>query len=197
MSDLPVCPICDEGHLHARSEMIEVEHAGHTGQIESLYSECDECGSETATAAQVRDNKRAMIAFKKQADGLMTGADVKAMRQALGLNQDQAARMFGGGPVAFSKYENDDVVQSEPMNNLLKVAHRFPIVAAFLAREAGMILPDRDHLLEGGQSASFARPYVPAELGRSMPDRQDGVIRTAVLSSATIELTFEEYSHAI
>ena len=174
MSDLPVCPICDEGHLHARSEMIEVEHAGRNGQINSLYSECDECGSETATTAQVRDNKRFMIAFKKQTEGLMTGTEVKAMRRSLGLNQEQAARMFGGGPVAFSKYENDDVVQSEPMNNLLKVSKRFPMVAAYLAEEAGVTLPDRDHLLVGTQRAYVSRAlsHPVARLNQSIDNIQ-------------------------
>ena len=33
----------------------------------------------------------------------------------------QAARLLGGGPVAFSKYENDDVAQSESMDNLLRL----------------------------------------------------------------------------
>tara|TARA_R110001583_G_scaffold193799_1_gene363117 strand:+ start:391 stop:978 length:588 start_codon:yes stop_codon:yes gene_type:complete len=193
MSDLPVCPICDEGHLHARSEMIEVEHAGHAGQIESLYSECDECASETATAAQMRDNKRAMIAFKKQADGLITGADVKAMRQSLGLNQDQAARMFGGGPVAFSKYENDDVVQSEPMNNLLKVSKRFPMVAAYLAREAGVELKDHSHLVASFQS----RSYVSSALGFNLSGVRESLSSVAVSNSDCFELPGEEYQHAI
>lgn len=68
MTDLPVCPICEEGRLHARSEMTDVEYNGRKGQVEILYSECDQCGSETATADQLRDNKHSMLAFKKDAD---------------------------------------------------------------------------------------------------------------------------------
>jgi len=194
MPKLTVCPICDEGHLHACSEMIEVEHAGQKGQIESLYSECDECGSETATAAQVRDNKRTMIAFKKQADGLMTGIDVKAMRQSLGLNQGQAARLFGGGPVAFSKYENDDVIQSEPMNNLLKVSKRFPMVAAYLAREAGVELKDHSHLVASFQPR---RSYVSPALGLNLSGVRESLSSVEVSNPDCFELPGEEFQHAI
>ncbi|WP_276784319.1 type II toxin-antitoxin system MqsA family antitoxin [Thalassolituus oleivorans] len=192
MSDLSLCPICDEGHLHARSDEIEVEHAGHTGHIKSLYSECDECGSETATAAQVRQNKRAMIAFKKQVEGLMTGTEVKAMRHSLGLSQEQAARMFGGGPVAFSKYENDDVIQSEPMNNLLKVSKRFPMVAAYLAKEANMILKNHSHLMAGFKLPSYVRP----ELGQNTQFIREHISSMQILNSDRFEIVTEEFQNA-
>lgn len=67
-----------------------------------------------------------MIAFKKQVDGLLSGHQVHELRNQLGLNQSQAAAIFGGGPTAFSKYESDDVMQSEPMDKLLRVAKDIP-----------------------------------------------------------------------
>ncbi|MGH8759320.1 MAG: type II TA system antitoxin MqsA family protein [Burkholderiales bacterium] len=57
-------------------------------------------------------------------DGLLTGAEITVLRQQYQLTQSQAARLFGGGPVAFSKYENDDVAQSEFMDNLLRLVRR-------------------------------------------------------------------------
>lgn len=121
-----ICPICGEGHLHERVVQEMTEYKGHTGETALHFSECDACGSEQADAAQTRANKRAMIAFKKQVDGLLTGAEVRAVRERLGINQAEAARVFGGGPVAFSKYENDDVMQSEAMDKLLRLAADVP-----------------------------------------------------------------------
>ena len=86
-------------------------------------------GSEQSDAVQLRTNKRAIVAFKKQVDGLLTGAQVRAIRERLDINQAKAARIFGGGPVAFSKYESDDVAQSEAMDKLLRLAVELP--AAF------------------------------------------------------------------
>lgn len=79
-----------------------------------------------------------MVAFKKEVDGLLTGAEVHALREKLGLSQAEAAQVFGGGPVAFSKYENDDVAQSEAMDKLLRLAAELPGVFELLSRRAGL-----------------------------------------------------------
>ena len=82
-----------------------------------------------------------MIEFRKKVDGLLTGSQVRSIRKSLGLNQAEAARVFGGGPVAFSKYENDDVTQSEAMDKLLRLASRLPAAMDILQNPAHMI-PD-------------------------------------------------------
>lgn len=132
------CPICGEGRLHDQVVQEMSEYREHTGQTPLYFSVCDTCGSEQANADQVRANKRAMIAFKKQVDGLLTGAEVRAVRERLGLSQAEAARIFGGGPVAFSKYENDDVMQSEAMDKLLRLASAVPEAFARLKGGAGL-----------------------------------------------------------
>ncbi len=131
------CPICEEGVLTAHNGFEEQEYRSQTSSIPFTYSECDTCGSEHANAAQTRTNKRAMLAFKKEVDGILTGQEVKALRKRYELTQAQAASIFGGGPVAFSKYESDDVMQSEPMDNLLRVASQIPYAVAWLAQRAG------------------------------------------------------------
>jgi len=79
-----------------------------------------------------------MVAFKKRVDGLLTGAEVRRPRRQLNLSQEEAARVFGGGPVAFSKYEADDVAQSAAMDKLLRLAADVPGAAARLFRQAGI-----------------------------------------------------------
>ncbi|ART78921.1 type II toxin-antitoxin system MqsA family antitoxin [Oceanisphaera avium] len=132
------CPICEMGQLHAHSEFVTVEHLGQQGQIESRYAECDYCGSEQAGTVEARFNKRAMIAFKKQVQGLLTGAEVKELRKHWGLNQVDAAKVFGGGPVAFSKYEADDVMQSDAMDKLLRLAAEMPAALDKLLAKVGV-----------------------------------------------------------
>lgn len=137
MSSKNLCPICGEGHLHERVDQIEIEYKGEKSLRNSFFSECDACGSETATAAQTRNNKRDTIAFRKQVDGLLTGAEVRAIRDKLGISQAEAADAFGGGPVAFSKYENDDVMQSEAMDKLLRLADSNPEILGFVSAVRG------------------------------------------------------------
>ncbi|SOB74575.1 HTH-type transcriptional regulator / antitoxin MqsA [Marinobacter sp. LV10R510-11A] len=144
MSKSDVCPVCGEGSLTPQVEMIAAEHREVSREIESHYSVCDGCGSEQAGPLELRANKRTMVAFKKQVDGLLTGAQVRALRERLGVNQSEAAKIFGGGPVAFSKYESDDVSQSEAMDKLLRLADELPEAFAVLAFKADVssVKPD-------------------------------------------------------
>ena len=96
-----VCPICEEGVLMIREGSNETAYKGVQGSVRFFYEECDACGSEQADASLSLKNKRSMIAFRKQVDGLLTGTEVRALRERLKLKQSDASRVFGGGPTAF------------------------------------------------------------------------------------------------
>ena len=134
---LPVCPICGEGRLHALVLTNEVEYKGKHASLPLLMTECNTCGAEQAGSEEARANKRAMLAFRKQVDGLLSGIEIRALRDHYEISQAQAALIFGGGPVAFSKYENDDVAQSESMDKLIRVAKAVPAAFCWLANTAG------------------------------------------------------------
>jgi HTH-type transcriptional regulator / antitoxin MqsA len=132
------CPICGEGQLEPKAGKHSVEYEGVARDIDLFYSVCTSCGSEQGDATQMRENKRAMTRFKKEVDGLLAGSEIRALREQLGINQVEAARIFGGGPVAFSKYEADDITQSEGMDKLLRVALKVPDAYAYLREFAGL-----------------------------------------------------------
>ena len=132
------CAICGEGHLHNTEETNSVTYKETTKYLPLYGSVCDACGSEQANAVDVRNNKRAMQAFKKEVDGLLTGTEIAAIRAQYGITQKQAAAIFGGGPVAFSKYEADDVTQSEPMDNSLRLCRAKLDSFIWLADKAGL-----------------------------------------------------------
>lgn len=121
MTEKLLCPLCEEGHTTLHYAQTEVEYAGQKGVIETQFRRCDVCESELVGDVEGRANKRAMIAFRKTVDGLLTGEEIRAIREKYRLTQTQAAQLFGGGPVAFSKYENDDVAHSEAMDSLLRL----------------------------------------------------------------------------
>ena len=137
MSIGKACPICGEGELTQKIELIPVEHRGQRGNIQHHFSVCGACGSEQADSVALRANKRAMVAFKKQVDGLLTGEEVRVIRARLGISQADAAKIFGGGPVAFSKYEADDVAQSEAMDKLIRLADALPEALDMLCSRVG------------------------------------------------------------
>ncbi len=103
---------------------------------------CDGCGSKLGLNEDLRFNARAMRQIRKKHIGLMTGAEVRACRKSLGLSQEQAAKLFGGGPVAFSKYENNEVTQSEAMDRLIWLVSKFPFLLPALADRVDTVLSD-------------------------------------------------------
>ena len=136
-----ICPICCEGHLvrskasarlTVKSTEISVEQYGHA---------CDLCGTEIATADDLRLNARAFREAQLHATGRMTGSTIKALRSKLRISHKMAGQIFGGGPVAFCKYENHEISPTEAMDNLLWIADMFPFVVSALAERHQVTLP--------------------------------------------------------
>lgn len=138
MSAQELCPICGEGHVTAQVQMAENEYKGQKTLLPLHYQLCDTCTSDFAGAAESKLNRRVLMAWRKQVDGLLTGEEITALRKQYKLTQGQAAKLFGGGPVAFSKYENDDVAQSEAMDTLLRLVRRSPQAFWALVAEKSM-----------------------------------------------------------
>jgi len=124
MDERAVCALCGEGHVTPQVRQVETEYKGTKALVPLHYQLCDTCTSDYAGAAESKLNKREVMAFRKQVDGLLTGEEITALRKQYKLTQAQAAKLFGGGPVAFTKYENDDVMQSEAMDTLLRLVRR-------------------------------------------------------------------------
>lgn len=132
-SSFPQCGACGEGALVTTRGVCEVEHHGEQGNIIQKSHTCDSCGAILFDEADVRENRRAWLRFKKQVDMIPLGCEIAAMRIDANLTQKAAGALFGGGPVAFSKYENDDLVPDDAMVNLLKLAIVYPDTVTRLA----------------------------------------------------------------
>lgn len=120
------CPGCGEGTLHPHIEHNLTEINGQNISLPLHYSVCDQCGAELTNPSQSQANKRVMVAAEKQTLGLLTGESIRALRKQYKLSQIEAAKLFGGGKVGFSRYENDDIVQSQAMDSLLRLCMAHP-----------------------------------------------------------------------
>lgn len=137
-----ICPVCCEGHLiksktstqlTVKSTEINVEQSGHA---------CNVCGTEIATADDLRFNARVCREAQLQATGRMTGPAIKALRSKLHISHKLAGQLFGGGPVAFCKYENHEISPTDAMDNLLWIADMFPSVVSALAERHRIAIPN-------------------------------------------------------
>ena len=127
------CPVCGEGHLDEVIESKLLEWSGNTYEVNGFKrSLCNECEAELVTPFQSRENKRLIMNFRRQHEGLLSGKEIRNLRSKFHLTQVVAATIFGGGETAFSKYESGDVIQSGPMDRLLRVANHVPGVIVWL-----------------------------------------------------------------
>lgn len=134
------CPICEQGDLILNESRNSVEIDGKRVDVPFRAHSCAACGVVQGTDDDLRFNARAMRKSTKEVRGLLTGEQVRNLRQRLCLTQEQAAALFGGGPVAFSKYENDEISQSEAMDRLIWLAGENPWVVGELATRIGLTL---------------------------------------------------------
>jgi len=132
------CPICGKGLLQRHKEVAFFTYKNESKSVNDHFSVCDSCGVEQADTGEMKLNKRSVIKAKKEVEGLLTGEEVLQMRKTLGVNQEDASKIFGGGPVAFSKYEKDDVMQSVAMDNIFRLAMDVPGAFEYLCKRSGV-----------------------------------------------------------
>jgi HTH-type transcriptional regulator / antitoxin MqsA len=121
-----VCPACGASALKLSQFTIDVEHKGKKGQIAQCKWKCGHCNSDLFDDALGKQNRRAWVRFQNEVEGVPTGPQIRAMRRALRLSSEEAGALLGGGPKAFSKYENEEIVPTGAMRKLLNYFVRKP-----------------------------------------------------------------------
>ena len=84
------------------------------------------CGEGVVTAKDMDVSDRQLNLLKAQAEHLVLPGEVRRIRKKLGLNQQRAGALLGGGPNAFHKYESGEVLPSKAISNLLRVLEAMP-----------------------------------------------------------------------
>jgi HTH-type transcriptional regulator/antitoxin MqsA len=135
------CPVCETGSLSAALHDSSLQHNGTTLLVRGLEGyRCDSCDADPIFTDQIKRNQIRIADAKRTADGLLQSDQICSVRKLLGLSQADAARVFGGGGNAFSKYERGEVVQSVPMDRLLRLLADSPALVHQLASYAGVSL---------------------------------------------------------
>lgn len=135
------CPVCRATDLVSATYQREFRPHGKVVTVTLLTSRCSSCEAEFTTAAQHQENLVRLKTRKAEYGGLLLGEEIFALRRRYGLTQQNAAKIFGKGKIAFSRYENETSYPDESTTKLLKLAIRKPDVIKLLADDVGMDLP--------------------------------------------------------
>ena len=136
-----VCPACKAGQLHTVIRTRDFRPRGKLVTVELLTSRCDACGVETTRAIQHGENLRRLAARKTQYGDMLLGEEIVGLRKRYGLTQLAAARVFGKGKIAFSRYENEVTYPDASTTLLLTMAIEKPNSLKWLADKAGVEIP--------------------------------------------------------
>lgn len=127
------CERCGKAETASRTYENVVDFKGLTLEVEGLKeTKCLACGHRFLTEEQ--DSHNIALLRKAYADrknkvrqelGLLTGEQIREIIAELNLTQQDAARLFGGGPNAFQKYISGEVLQSAAMDRLVRLTFAF------------------------------------------------------------------------
>lgn len=178
-----ICPLCEIGALHSELVDESIDYNGTVLHVRDVaISRCDACGEQLVLPEQARANERVFADAKRNHEHLLTSAEICAWRKSLGVTQAEAAKIVGGGVNAFSKYERGEVIQSRPMDLLMRVVAAVPEARAFvfMHAETGHAVhktvvakpprmtdwaPLKDGFFTGVMSSTTRRPAANEELG--------------------------------
>jgi HTH-type transcriptional regulator/antitoxin MqsA len=117
------CPICFAGTLHDGKRMREMEYRGHRYEHTARGAFCDHC-NDGFPELDAREEK-AWLAFRDRIDA-DESAELLRIRKKLGLKQQEAAVLAGGGKNAFSRYERGQAKPVAAVTNLFRLLDKHP-----------------------------------------------------------------------
>ena len=137
---LTTCPECGgritrarhavDVHIGRRTVAVEGEYARCTGECAEFYFAAGEMDAALSRATEViRAN-----------EGLLTPADIKALRKRIGLTQPQLEHLLGAGLKTVTRWEKGTVIQNGAADTLLRVIRDVPEALTYLLR-ARQVVP--------------------------------------------------------
>ncbi len=137
------CAQCGRTGMHRfEGETFVVEHDDRSTEVPNLSGwRCGACGEVEFDDLSARRYAEAgdalVLAARKRA-----GSDLRRIRRRLGLTQEQAARLTGGGHNAFSRYERGEAPPMPAIVNLFKLLDRHPDLLQEIAGQSPATMAD-------------------------------------------------------
>lgn len=126
------CPECGEGVLHENTRRFSADYRGETFAAMQTGAYCNKCSDGIVYDDPEFDQK--WDAFRKRVDSEQA-AELKAIRKRLGLTQEQASKLTGGGHNAISRYECEATQPMMAVINIFRLFDKYPILVSELLPE--------------------------------------------------------------
>ena len=122
-----VCPVCESAGLEENSSDMEFEYKGKKVVVSNISQfDCPVCKESFINRKDRRVLERLLTDERRKVDGLLTSAEIKAIRKIFNVTQVQFAKALRVGEKNFARYESGQSAQSYAMDGLLRVLREFP-----------------------------------------------------------------------
>ena len=128
-----------------RPMMLDYKGAQITFDMPGWY--CDSSDESIHTGEDMKVSDRALNRLKAATEGLPLPEEIKRIRTKLGLTQEAAGELIGGGPRAFQKYEAGDLLPSRAIGSALALLDHDPTGLSVLHPRPHLAAPE--HSLGG------------------------------------------------
>lgn len=119
------CPECGRAMVY-ETRPDTIEYGGQSRAIQMLAWWCTECDEAIFAGEPLAAREKAFLELKAEVDGVLSPAEVTAVRTKLGISQRKAGELLGGGFRAFQKYERGTATPSTAMSHLLRLLRNDP-----------------------------------------------------------------------
>ena len=124
------CPTCEIGKLVLDTRDMPYTYKGKTTRIKGVtgrYCDNPECREVVMELGESIRTTQEMLKFSKKVNAELTPIDLLAnVRQRFKLTQQQAAKVFGGGANAFSRYESGKTKPPLALVKLFRILDKHP-----------------------------------------------------------------------
>jgi len=123
---MKTCPVCVQGELERGTELQTFRYKGKTLRYQQPGLWCTVCGEGILTNGDMQATERLLADFRANLDGYLTSAEVRRIRQKLGLTRKRAEEVFGGERQVFGRYESSAARPPRSIDTLLRLLDQHP-----------------------------------------------------------------------
>ncbi len=130
------CPRCGAQMREARGEL-PFSVNGESIQVPAIvHSACPKCSEVVLKHGQARELRELAIEQYRRQQGLLSGQEIRAIRESYGLTQRDLARLLRLGGNTISRWESGRTVQTAALDILLRLIRDLPGSLDYLRQHA-------------------------------------------------------------
>lgn len=136
---LTLCPECG-GRITRGRHTFDVHIGRRTVAVEGEYARCNgECAEFYFAAGEMDAAMSRATEVIRAEEGLLTPAEIKALRKRIGLTQPQLEQLLGAGLKTVTRWEKGTVIQNGATDTLLRLIRDVPEALQYLLRSRAVV----------------------------------------------------------